>query len=363
MNAEDSTLAAAVRGMNVSEAASFWLVRRDSQLLSPAEQQAFKAWLAARPENREAFQKALGTLNAFGDHADAPQFRGIRAAALTSGPGRYGGLRVAAAGIAVLVGLSMLVLTASPALRGEVRAWVATDSEAAKAAHPDALGYATARTERSTITLSDGTVVSLNLDTALEVEFSKERRRVRIAHGQAFFAVATDARRPFSVEAAGHRIDALGTEFDVRLDSDRLEIVLLEGRVVVDRVPASIFDAIRSRSRPVKLMPGQRLVAADDTLVVTRTNAENDTSWRQGWIAFEGERLATAVATLNRYSNRRIAIADESVRALRVSGVFRIDQPDQFGALIQELLPVRVAHDEQGALLLLPREDAEPRSR
>lgn len=349
--------------MNVSEAASFWLVRRDSQLLSPAEQQAFEAWLAAKPENREAFQKALGTLNAFGDHADAPQFRRIRAAALASGPRRYRGLRVAAGGIAVLVGLSMLALTALPTLRGELRAWVATDSEAAQAAHPDASGYATARSERSTITLSDGTVVSLNLDTALEVEFSKERRRVRIAHGQAFFAVAPDARRPFSVEAAGHRIDALGTEFDVRLDSGRLEVVLLEGRVVVDRVPASIFDAIRSRGQSVELMPGQRLVAADDTLVVTSTNAENDTSWRQGWIAFEGEQLATVVATLNRYSNRQLVVPDEAVRTLRVSGVFRIDQPDQFGALIQELLPVRVAHDEQDSLLLLPRENAEPRSR
>src|SRR5690606_34195438 len=72
--------------------------------------------------------------------------------------------------------------------------------------------------QRSTVTLPDGSVVTLNTDTVVRTRADGERRLVYLDKGQAFFEVAKDPRRPFVVTAAGRTVTALGTAFDVRVD-------------------------------------------------------------------------------------------------------------------------------------------------
>ncbi len=70
--------------------------------------------------------------------------------------------------------------------------------------------------------------------------------------------------------------------------------------------------------------------------------------WQHGMVSLEDVTLAEAVDILNRYSTRRITIADSRVAGLRVSGVFRTGAPDGFVASIAEILPVtsRAAGDD-----------------
>ncbi|MGH8534414.1 MAG: FecR family protein [Gammaproteobacteria bacterium] len=75
--------------------------------------------------------------------------------------------------------------------------------------------YHTATGEQTLVRLADGSTALLNTDTALSLGGDLETRRLRLHHGQALFTVAPDPARPFEVEAAGGRIRALGTVFEV----------------------------------------------------------------------------------------------------------------------------------------------------
>lgn len=339
--------------MTVAEAASYWFVRHDAADMSTDELRCFEAWRAEKSAHREAFERTQIALSGFEGGADAAELRALRIAALAVGPTPSHWPRSIGAVVA-LMGVVWLMLYATNRLQKGDSLPIAS-----AAVVPER--YVTARNERSTVTLSDGTVVTLNLDTSLIVSITATDRLVRIIRGQAFFEVSRDVSRPFVVAAADRRISALGTQFDVRLEPDRVEVILLEGRVGVDHAAPSMLERLKLRASHVELLPGQRLVAAMGVPVaVTNTNAQRATSWRQGWVVFDDETVGAAVAELNRYSDRTIIVPDESVRRLRLSGVFRVGQPDRFVAIIQELLPVKAVAGSQGEVLLIhaePHED------
>jgi transmembrane sensor len=337
-----------VAGMTVTEAASYWFVRRDAGDMPAGEKQVFADWLAASSIHREAFERTESTWASFDIDADQSELRALRTAALSAAPEskRWPKMAVAAASVACIAWLAATVVNTSRQTSTPVTANPSATAPGEK--------YVTARNERSTVTLSDGTVVTLNLDTELDVAFTPAERLVRIAHGQAFFEVAKNPKRPFVVAAADRRISALGTQFDVRLDPDRVEVVLLEGRVAIDHISPSMLERLNIRSAHVELQPGQKLVAAmGEKVSVTGTNAQRATSWRQGWVVFEDETVGDAVAELNRYSEHPIVVPDESVRRLRLSGVFKVGQPDRFASIIQELLPVKATQGSEGETVLI----------
>ena len=336
--------------MTVAEAASYWLVKHDADSLSPNDRRAFEAWLSAEPAHRQAFERAQSMWNNFEQDADPSELRALRTAALGVAPAPKRWPRIAA--------VAFMCCTA---------AFLTYNLNSSRHSHPNVLTnfsvpaptekYSTARNERSTVTFTDGTVVTLNSGTTLDVAFTPSERLVRITQGQAFFEVAKNPHRPFVVAAADRRVTALGTQFDVRLDPDRIEVVLLEGRVAVDHDSPSILERVNIRKSHVELKPGEKLVAAlGEPMTVTDTNAQRVTSWRQGWVVFDNETVGSAVAELNRYADHPLTVLDETVRNLRLSGVFRVGQPDRFAAIIQELLPVKAVEGTHGETLLIQTE-------
>jgi transmembrane sensor len=333
--------------MTVGEAASYWLVKHDAGSLSPEDQRAFDAWLAADPAYRKAYERTLSMWDNFEQDADPAELRALRTAALAVAPPPRRWPRIAAAAVACCVAAS-LVLTLNPARHSR------SDAPTTASIPSPTERYSTAHNERSTVTLSDGTVVTLNLGTTLDVAFTPAERFVRITRGQAFFEVAKSPHRPFVVAAADRRVTALGTRFDVRLEPDRVEVVLLEGKVSVDHDSPTMLERLNIRKAHVELRPGEKLIAAlGSPVTVTDTNAQRATSWRQGWVVFENETVGNAVSELNRYADRPLTVPDESVRNLRLSGVFRVGQPDRFATIIQELLPVKAVEGTHGETLLI----------
>jgi transmembrane sensor len=343
-----------IKGMTLDEVAANWLIRHDADRLSADEEQSFEAWRAASPAHREAYRRAEGLWTRFEEDADPAELRALRAAALSvRTPNSRWRVGIAAAA-------SCMTAIGAIALYLSHRVGVDAVENSTRLATEDS--YSTARNERSIVTLSDGTMVTLNLDTTMDVVFTPGERLVRITHGQAFFEVAKNPHRPFVVQAADRRVTALGTQFDVRLDPDRVEVVLLEGKITVDHTAPSLLEELKLRKAHVELRPGQKLVAAlGEPVAISDTNAQRETSWRHGWVEFDNQTVGDAVAELNRYSERPIMVPDESVRDLRLSGVFRVGQPDRFAAIIQELLPVKVVAGEHGETLIVrpaPGDDA-----
>ena len=95
-------------------------------------------------------------------------------------------------------------------------------------------GYATERGELRRVPLQDGSIVTLNTDSQIRVQMSKSSRTIQLSAGESFFEVASDASRPFFVEAGEASFRAVGTAFVVRrIEGQPVEITVQEGVVEI----------------------------------------------------------------------------------------------------------------------------------
>jgi transmembrane sensor len=193
---------------------------------------------------------------------------------------------------------------------------------------------------RPILHLADGTRIQLNADTQVRTDVTKAQRTVMLEHGEAYFDVVHDARRPFVVIAGNRRITDLGTKFSVRRDGDDVKVIVKEGRVRVDTVDG--------QAAPVYAVGGNVVVAKSDETLIANASAkalDDQLSWRTDMLEFHQETLADAAAQFNRYNQRQIVV-EGAARAIRIGGSFRADNIDVFVLLVRNALGLKVRHDE-----------------
>lgn len=173
--------------------------------------------------------------------------------------------------------------------------------------------------QQSTFRMTDGSVITANTATALTVAESDTRRSTTIREGEAFFEVAKNPRKPFTVTAGGVTVTALGTQFAVRTVGGRVDVTLAEGHVRVD-MPAADGRAAQS----TVLQPGQELVWNGRSYRTAAVEVERRLAWRSGVIDFDRVPLAQAVAEINRYSPQEIIVSSPAIASHPISGTFRI---------------------------------------
>jgi len=200
--------------------------------------------------------------------------------------------------------------------------------------------------------LRDGTRVVLNTDTRIEVNYDEHARRVRLIRGEAWFDVAKRPTWPFLVSVDGEEIRALGTSFIVRHDDAQyVSVTLVEGRISV--APIAHNDEAQPRF-PQILNPGQRLIIAQNhAQAVDRPELTRITAWERGRVEFEDTPLAEAADEMNRYSTTHITVADADIGRLRVGGVFRAGDSDEFVRIVSAAFTLQA--ERHGNEVLLSR--------
>lgn len=336
-----------------AEAAARWAVRLDRDNVPDEERRAFEAWCGLSAENAAAYERAVSAMRVFDGAPDSPHLDALRRAALRYQPERpTSGLNAIAAGIALVVaGLAALVAFRSDPIPSE-------DMPVASLYEKGAADYVTRRGERLEVTLPDGSAVTLNTDTDLDVVFDGRHRMVEILRGQAFFNVAKDPLRPFVVLAGGKQIVAVGTAFDVRLEKQRVEVLLVEGRVVVENVtrPGSAAPSSEASKASIRLNPGETLVATETEVLHTPAqDPERRLKWRDGLIEFDNTTLAEAIEEFNRYSVQTIRVEDPELAKLLISGVFRSNSQRKFLEAVTSLHPVAVEYRGPNEFALVAR--------
>jgi transmembrane sensor len=315
----------ALSALEPRDAAAHFIARRVEGLTS-SEEKLLEDWLARDQSHRHlldsadrAWQSFDGAeddeiLTAMRERARAPQ-----RAVVTRWPRVAAGAALLVAACAALVLLAPGLNPLAPAARVE---------------------YASARGEVREVQLADGSVMTLDADSVAIARFTGEGRAIDLEKGRAFFVVAHDESRPFVVTAAGTRVVALGTRFDVNLTADGKTVTLLEGRVMVGSAT---------------LAPGQQYVERQGRTVVRTIGAatENAIAWRTGLINFDDQPLSEAAAVMNRYSPEQIVISDPSIASLRVSGQFRARETSRFAEALAELHGLR--SERQGSQIELTR--------
>lgn len=298
--------------------------------LSPRDQARFNTWLSS-PDHAQAF---------------AATDRAWRE--LDRLPGTPHGDRLDA---------ELDLLDALPSRRSRSRLWLAAGALAAALA----LGYFswyrpmhfsgewhTAVGEFADITLPDGSSIRLNTDSTLQVNFSPDSRSLHLSSGEAYFTVAPVPSRPFTVAASGIDVRAIGTAFGVRLKSSSLEVTVTEGKVQVnpaksspspDLVQAQYVAAGERAIVPLgpsvtPAAPQQPAFAAAEVASVPPAEIDRALSWREKRLVFVSAPLSDIVAEFNRYTPRKLVIADPDLAARPFGGTF---DPADPGTLVELL--------------------------
>jgi transmembrane sensor len=182
--------------------------------------------------------------------------------------------------------------------------------------------------QRTTVTMPEGSIITLDTDSLLRTRDSGDERRVELYRGRAYFKVAKDKQRPFVVMVGGKSVVATGTEFAVDVAPSSMVVTLVEGGVRVE-APRKILPG----KATVELKPGQQLVAALDTdnhWRTARVDTEKEVSWTSGRLHFFNDTLGKAAGEMNRYSEKKIVIRDTLTAAQPIVGNFRAGDVDAF---------------------------------
>ena len=357
---------------HLEQTAAAWISRRDTGPWSVADAAALDSWLAESAGHRVAYYR----LNAAWH--EAGRLRALKGStALISPSARRRGPQVAdvvealdsartrshppvARGRTATRHWSRLVVVVAATLLIHVGAALLLLLQG----HNNDSRYATALGELQSIPMSDGSRVTLNTDSSLRIALGRSTRRIDLEHGEAFFEVAKDPKRPFIVTVGDCKIIAVGTQFSVRREGDDVQVIVSEGRVRMEH-PMRAAERTQQMGTVVSAPPENVLwpagtiasIRGDRVLLQAEPLAEIDESlsWRVGLLTFHDTPFATVVAEFNRYNSRKILIQDPTLSELRVSGVFRATHLAPFIHLLEQRFHIRASVDEDRVLLSSPQ--------
>lgn len=321
----------------VAVEADRWLARLHSPKCSADDRARFHEWLARHPAHWQAYNRAEHLWSAAAQARDT-EMTDLADAVLRRARQR----RRSVPRRARLLGWAAIVILVIGTVVGVVKSgWLTPE--------PPVQTYSTAIGEIRSFTLSDGSVITLDTDTVLQVGMGTHARRVTLQHGEAQFKVAHDPQRPFTVTTSQVAVTATGTVFQVRDAKAATEVVLIEGRVQV--VPA---DAKQHGAQREDLLPGDSLLAkAGAPWQRGRANLEAANGWLSGRLVFDSVPLRQAVEEFNRYSRRKLRIADPSIGDIPIQGVFNAGDIDSITLALQYAYPLRV--EDRGSEIVLYR--------
>lgn len=313
----------------------------------------FEHWRSTSPEHAAAYDRVERARLLLEGDADSLAMLALRRETLARIASRRGGRRRVL--LATCAALLASVVTGFAVSGGDWRGLPESLQDHARYWLHGEVARSTARGERLTLVLEDGSVLTLNTDSRARIRYSDEQRRITLERGQALFEVARDTARPFVVTAGDQEVRALGTAFDVRLSGAQVEVTLLEGRVTVGAAAAAIASdtAVAPHRAPTVLEPGQQLVAhARDLPQLHQPDVQRVVSWRNGQVIFQDDPLASAVEEMNRYARRQVVLADDRLEALRVSGAFDTGNTALFVEALTSYFPIRVVSRQSDHIVL-----------
>lgn len=320
-------------------AAARWTVRRDRGL-SASESIEFELWLAADPRHAAALQRSAGTWA----RLDRMPESAAQAALVRAARRRTWWRRAALAGS----------LAAAAAVAIMTVPW-----DRRPAAGPAAAPALVAAGPRA-VTLADGTLARLNAGSEIVEQFTTAERNVKLTRGEAHFTVTRNPARPFVVSAGEFRVRAVGTAFNVDLQSTGIAVLVTEGKVGVERVDRDAPP--RPGVEPLHVVAGELAVAlaapasgrapAITVTPVDATAMAQAIAWHDSLLRLGGATLAEIAAEFERRTGHRVNIPDADLAALRVGGRFRADDPAGFAHLLAATFDITVERAADGTLVL-----------
>ncbi|MFJ2709428.1 FecR domain-containing protein [Pseudomonas sp. NPDC087346] len=298
----------------VLEEAAEWLMRLSENDLSETEHAEWECWKVSSPERNRAWSRAQLLQSKLGG---LPPSLAMSALDRPSNPERRAAL-----------GKLAMILAVLPAGWGS---WKLAESQQWTADYRTAVG------QRRELTLADGSRITLNTDTAIDVLFDSNQRLINLREGEILVETAPDVAplpRPFLVSTRQGRMQALGTRFTVRELQPRTHLAVLEGAV-------RVVLADSGQTAPLIVNAGQRTDFSSQDFGQVSLTDRYVGAWTQGMLMADKMRLADFVAELARY-RRGFVRCDPAIGDLRISGAYPISDTQRTLNMLTQTYPVLV---------------------
>ncbi|CAD6878854.1 hypothetical protein [Methylomonas albis] len=290
----------------LDQEAAAWVAKFNSQTVTREDREQFSRWIAISPAHRQRFFTMRERWQTIGQAAQLPGPMQRKTAF-------YRHRLLAAASILLAVMLSAIY----PALRDNLNA----DAVAAVGEH-------------KTLRLEDGSILHLNTDTAVAIDFSPEQRRIRLLRGEAEIEVAHAPSRPLIMASGAVEAMALGTDFSVASVNGELKVTVFESSVQVSK-DGDMLDILK---------PGQQLTFAGPEQIMQKSavDLQQVNAWRDGKLIFTAKPLQQVVEEINRYRSGHLFLLNRQLAGRPVSGIFDIRQLDNNLFVLAEMLGLKV---------------------
>ena len=313
------------------------LVRLFSEEVSEADAQRIKQWREGTDEYQREFLESAHLLGGLDVLVNDEDILSLLDEPEITEPARTRRWPVLAMAATVLIALGVV--------------FIGQDSETAIGIEDR---FVTRVGEQKSIEISDGSHLTLNTNTRLLVSVGEDRRHVTLEQGEAYFDVASDPARPFTVDVGDRMVMVLGTAFNIYRESEKVTLAVSEGVVAFGVDDAqSLTDLDLSEDVPAKLAGGvnYRIEAGavleydvpSGELLAYRPKDVGDLSvWKSGMIRFDEQPLVDVVRELNRYSGKQIVIEDRAIESLNIYATVKLNAIDRALTGLEYSLPIKV---------------------
>ncbi len=295
------------------DSATRWYVLLRSGQATAGDWQRYEQWRAADPRHDALCRQLETRLGVF----QVPQAQGVSGKvlqqALEAPSSRRHVLQVALAGAGVAVGAVLLAKPLGLPLT-ELTADIRTGTG-----------------ERRTVALDDGSELLLNAQSAADIQFDPQRRLIRLREGELLAKVASDRIRPFLIQTDQARLRAYGTRLLVRERQGQGQVVALNGAVEIDG----------QHGERLQLAAGHEVHYDRAGFGPVQASSSGATAWVDGFLQVRDRPLAEVIDALRPYHNGVLRL-DPAVAGLRVSGLYRLDNPQQILDTLARTLPIHI---------------------
>ncbi len=292
------------------EEAAQWVSVLNTGSPKVADNQAFLKWINASSKHQQAYQKMTEAWQLTSQLDQIPEFihEIDQNCTQRAAPHNYAHFFAFAACLLLMIGaFSLNYLPAQY--------------------EPQLQSFSTAVGETKSITLKDGSVLSLNTDTQIDIRFTAKQRYLKLIKGEALFDVASNPDRPFIVNTGDGRVQAVGTAFNIKKQARTTSVTITEGVVLIET--NGINQSIQvTANHHVVLEPYH-------TPVVHNANIGRLLAWQNQQLIYSQAPLKQVIEDLNRYLAVPVSLAPVStfdtgaIDALKVDGTLNVNDPEE----------------------------------
>jgi transmembrane sensor len=202
-------------------------------------------------------------------------------------------------------------------------------------------GFKTNDQEKLTVALTDGSSVTLNYESQLNLAdgFGHKNRGVSL-EGEAFFNIKKDEAKPFVITIGQHEVIVVGTSFNVRYKDKLAEITVRFGKV-----------QLHAGNRLLNLKAGEKGVISSTGELSTMAWDSNDFAWYSKTLTLKEKSLKEVAEILSKLFSKKVEV-DPSIAFCTMSAKIEYETIEDILTIMKETLGITWKYDSENKIYI-----------